>query len=295
MWSSARGVIDGAWTAIWSAAFRVAALVRPAATSRWQSPGGQRVLVIAPHPDDEVAGCAGTLVRHRDAGDVVAVVHVSDGRGSRAGGRGPDQMAACRKLEAQAAAAALGIEWEWLGLREWEWQDEELPPRLCALFAGRRPHIVYAPSRIDYHPEHVRVATAVAAALAAQSAPPPTVRVYQIQVPLTRLLVNLVVPVGTNAPQAEAAFRAYQSQAGSLDRCRRLRRYAAAAHGEAEGAEVFWELSAAAYIAVHAAPARRSPTAIYRGVRRLAVTDGLAFLRGRGERVRLHRQASGGS
>src|SRR5688500_13357690 len=48
------------------------------------SPGGLRVLVVAPHPDDEVAGCAGTILLHRGAGDAVTVLKATDGRRSRA-------------------------------------------------------------------------------------------------------------------------------------------------------------------------------------------------------------------
>src|SRR5262245_2441565 len=43
-------------------------------------PGGQRVLVLAPHPDDEVIGCGGTLYKHTRAGHAVTVVYMTDGR-----------------------------------------------------------------------------------------------------------------------------------------------------------------------------------------------------------------------
>src|SRR5215831_18965255 len=38
-----------------------------------------RVLVVAPHPDDEVLGCGGTMARHAAAGDEVHVVVVTRG------------------------------------------------------------------------------------------------------------------------------------------------------------------------------------------------------------------------
>ena len=39
---------------------------------------GKRVLVFAPHPDDETIGCGGSLV-HALAGDPVKVVILTDG------------------------------------------------------------------------------------------------------------------------------------------------------------------------------------------------------------------------
>ena len=40
---------------------------------------GTRILVLAPHPDDEVFGCAGAIMRHVAAGDSVRVAVVTDG------------------------------------------------------------------------------------------------------------------------------------------------------------------------------------------------------------------------
>ena len=37
-----------------------------------------RILVLAPHPDDEVFGCGGAIMRHVDRGKPVQVIVVSD-------------------------------------------------------------------------------------------------------------------------------------------------------------------------------------------------------------------------
>jgi LmbE family N-acetylglucosaminyl deacetylase len=41
------------------------------------------ILIIAAHPDDEVLGCGGTIIRHVDSGDEVNVLFMSDGVTSR--------------------------------------------------------------------------------------------------------------------------------------------------------------------------------------------------------------------
>ena len=66
------------------------------------------VLVIAPHPDDEVLGCGGSIVRHVEAGRVVHVLYLTSGeRGSPH--HTPEQLLPIRESEAVNAAQELGI------------------------------------------------------------------------------------------------------------------------------------------------------------------------------------------
>lgn len=47
-------------------------------------PAGSRAVVVAPHPDDEVLGCAGLLMELAQAGRDILLIAVSDGEGSHA-------------------------------------------------------------------------------------------------------------------------------------------------------------------------------------------------------------------
>jgi LmbE family N-acetylglucosaminyl deacetylase len=285
-----RSVASGLET-IWRGAARAAGAFGRFSPARWRSDGGRRVLVVAPHPDDEIA-CGGAILLHRRAGDQVHIVHVTDGRGSRALGLGPEEMARRRRLEAAAAARVLGIEGgasHWLGLREWEWENGTLVGALDELLRRIRPHIVYAPSRVDFHPEHIRVAQCLSQAIGGAGLDAPLVRVYQVQVPLTPLLVNLVAPIDAVADRLGGVVECYETQTGSIARCLRMKRYGAAFYPiGARLVEEFWQLEPRAYQAVQAAAALDHG---FRGLRARPSSDPLSYLSGLPARRRLRRQA----
>jgi len=277
-----------AFEQLWHGAFAVAGKLGRPSVRAWSSAGGQDVLVLAPHPDDEAIGCGGTVLRHIAAGDRVTIAIATDGR--RAGGLpDPSQMAARRRIEASDAAALLRVtKLEWLGLPEGDWDAGQLRDALVALLARHPAHVIYAPSRVDFHPEHHKVAHALALAL--QSWPdaqdPPVLRVYQVQVPLTAVLVNLVSDLASVREASDAALRAHASQIGSIECTFRRRRYSALLHGIDGEAEEFWELSAASYVELHRDP---PPTwqGHYRGLRHFPLTDPLSWWVGIDERRKL--------
>lgn len=113
----------------------------------WRPPQG-RVLVLAPHPDDETIGCGGCLLLHRRQGDPVKVVFLTDGAAG-----GPPAL---RRAEARRAARVLGVR----ALEFWGYPDGALAGvpglsrRLRELLEQERPDIVYRTSASDPHPDH---------------------------------------------------------------------------------------------------------------------------------------------
>lgn len=109
------------------------------------------VLVVAAHPDDEVLGCGGSIVRHVEAGDRVRVLIVAEGVTSRQLQRDRDQVTPELSVLAHAAEKAGSI----LGVESVELLD--LPDnRLDSL--DRLDLIKTIEKRIDsYHPQVVYV------------------------------------------------------------------------------------------------------------------------------------------
>ncbi|WP_236705440.1 PIG-L deacetylase family protein, partial [Frankia sp. ACN1ag] len=75
------------------------------------TPAPPAVVVVAPHPDDEVLGVGGLLVRLHGLGAAITVVAVTDGDASHPGSPtlAPAELARRRIAEQHAALTALGL------------------------------------------------------------------------------------------------------------------------------------------------------------------------------------------
>lgn len=125
-----------------------------------------RVLVLAPHMDDDVFGCGGTMHRHVLSGSCVTVVYLTDGRT----GHGPfppgytsadkkaaeDALVERRKQETTLALKILGIQRSvFMDCREGRlldnggWADQ-----LGRLIDETSPQEIYLPSLMDDHEDH---------------------------------------------------------------------------------------------------------------------------------------------
>ncbi|HEX8598110.1 MAG TPA: PIG-L family deacetylase [Chloroflexia bacterium] len=273
----------------WVAGFTLAGVLLRPSVRRIVPGGSERVLVIAPHPDDETLGCGGTIARHAGAGDRVCVLVVTDGGSSRAGGIGRDEMRRLREMEARRAVAALGrIELLQLGLPEGSWSPGDLQERLEDLLQRERPTIIYAPSGGDFHPEHVKVAQVLARTLhALRYVTHPKIRIYELQVPLTPVLADVAVEVGSWAAEKKArALAQYETQQGSFGWVPRHAKYLRSLYRTTEPVEVFWELASESYSRLMRFSVESGK---YRSIRLRPFGDGLAWLVGLNERRRLKR------
>lgn len=118
---------------------------------------GRAVLALSPHPDDEIVGAGGTLLRLVRAGARVTLIQATDGSDSWALRRAPnDVRRTVRMAEARAVAQAAGIE------RLIEWREDNrsfqrtdaLVERLAGLLRELAPALVFTPFLTDAHGDH---------------------------------------------------------------------------------------------------------------------------------------------
>ncbi|MEO8056400.1 MAG: PIG-L deacetylase family protein [Acidobacteriota bacterium] len=126
----------------------------------------RRVLVLAPHPDDEVFGCGGALADLASRGATIDVLLVTDGAAGA-----PDEprrrtIAARRADESRAALALLGgaaVHEGGLPDRGLGGRTKELERLVASWLAQAAPDLVFCPSPVETHPDHRAVAYALLA------------------------------------------------------------------------------------------------------------------------------------
>lgn len=278
----------------WTLAFKCAGCLLCPAARRRIPDGTERVLVVAPHPDDETLGCGGTIALHQMSGDAVCVVVVTDGGSSRAGRLSRREMVDVRRKEAEAAMSALApsVRLVFLGLQEGTWTRNELELRLLDVIEQFRPTLIYTTSCVDFHPQHIMVAEGLAGTLYSSPHASRVVRVYEVQVPLTPVLANVIVDVGSVMRRKVRAISRYESQFGSFAWVERHRRYLRTLYGNRGPVEVFWELEPEQFCRVMSR--YREVHMRFRGIRVRPVSDGLAWVVGLNGRKKLKRLAGSG-
>ena len=196
------------------------------------------VLVLAPHPDDEVFGCGGAIALHVKNGHRVCVVILTDGA--------LYADSDVRQRESVAAAQLLGY-----GTPEfWGFPDggmcysDELAQRLADRIAQCGADLVYAPSPLEYHPDHQQTQLLAAEAVR-RSAPDVRLACYEVGAPLRP---NVLLDITAELETKEAAMRCFASQQehqnylGHIQALNFYRTYTLGA--EVKSAEAFWVVPA---------------------------------------------------
>jgi len=122
----------------------------------------QRVLVMAPHSDDEVIGVGGCLALHQRAGsDVLVAIVTSDSTAA------PGTTAARRMIEAEAVADLLGFRATFLEYPDGavSRHEDRLAEDIARLLREHQPDVVFAPFPSDHHRDHQAVAAATSLGL----------------------------------------------------------------------------------------------------------------------------------
>jgi len=125
----------------------------------------RRIIVFAPHPDDETWGCGGTIAKKLREGYKVLIVVMTDGRYAFKKVLGidsdptPEELKEIRKEEVKRAVKILGVPEENLVFLnfidgELEKHEKEAEEKVVEILSENNPSEIYIPYKKDSHPDH---------------------------------------------------------------------------------------------------------------------------------------------
>jgi len=174
---------------------------------------GERLLVLAPHPDDEVIGCGGLVALHLREGRKVHVAVATDG--AQAGD------AAQRESESRAALALLGdVTIDFLRFPDRNLSGQrELDDRISAILREWKPDLIAVPSPLEIHPDHIALSRAFCDLIARDASlfadlAVARVAFYEVSAPLRP---NALVDITSVSDAKYAAIEAHESQSAIHD------------------------------------------------------------------------------
>jgi LmbE family N-acetylglucosaminyl deacetylase len=202
---------------------------------------GTKVLVLAPHPDDETIGCGGSLCLHRKAKDPVKIIFLTNGaKGDLTGKREKETIVAMRKREAIEACEEMGV----TDLEFWGFEDRGLAEAdgvlayIIDLLKTFRPGVVYSPSLWEFHPDH-RAASFLLCKAASRCAFDFDILFYEVGQPLRPNCLVDITPVldtklrATQAYRSQLEIKPYGEIISALNRFRSLTLSSSVTHAEA--------------------------------------------------------------
>lgn len=205
---------------------------------------GIRVLVLAPHPDDEVFGCGGTMMLLAAAGARLTCVVLTDGAGRSVD---PEDTVRIREAESCAAAAVLNV----ASPKFWRLPDGklgdqlELKSRLHEFIDRTGCELLLLPSAFERHPDHYALSV-LATTVARNLEAPIELAFYEVGEPLaftTLVDISTVLSRKIDAMrcfQSELRFQPYDKQIEGLNRYRSY----TATSPSAQAAEAFLVIQA---------------------------------------------------
>jgi LmbE family N-acetylglucosaminyl deacetylase len=197
-------------------------------------PQGERIVVLAPHPDDETLGCGGAVrlligtrkkvkvvfLTSGDKGDPDQEAYPIPGCSGQHGGTRVTDYALMREREAEKALGVLGVsEYEFLRFpdRGIHGAYKDVLQRLLKIVEEFAPDAIYAPSMVELNPDH-RAAAALSMEIqrrymrsSADSDSPAPIRIvfYEITTPLRP---NILVDITSVYGRKKRALKRYRSQ-----------------------------------------------------------------------------------
>jgi hypothetical protein len=158
---------------------------------------GKKILVLAPHVDDETIGLGGTLFKHKKNHSSMVLLYLTDGSGSTSS-LSEEEVIRARKEEGERVKNLYGFNRLYF-LDEKDGQlssdKEELIKNLVEILEKENPDIIYTPFLIDGHKDHVETTKSLIKALEKWNSEFENIYMYEVNCPIDPIIVNCISPM----------------------------------------------------------------------------------------------------
>ena len=172
----------------------------------------KQVLVLSPHPDDDVFGLGGTITKLISTGAEISVAYFCDGSGGVAevGGKRNLDLIELRRNEAKKAGEILKIsEQVFFGYPDGKLSaGTSVNLALDDLIKRVKPDIIFVPSFLDNHPDH-RAVNEILINVLSQEKFEGGIWAYEVWTPI---FANRIVNITSNIETKKQAMATQKSQ-----------------------------------------------------------------------------------
>ncbi|HJP17142.1 MAG: hypothetical protein CMD96_06960 [Gammaproteobacteria bacterium] len=212
----------------------------------------KKVLVVAPHPDDDVLGCGGTLFVLKERGYYGETIFLTNGK--KSGAVESDEISTTRRNEALKGSEKLGIKKShFLGYHDFRLKpDKNAVNFVLSRLNEIKPDMVFTPFFMENHSDH-RATAKILALAANQYNGDFLCCCYELW---STLIPNYIVDITPFMERKISAIKCHESQTNEtdlIDLARGLNRYRAIVSGQPfQYAEAFFAVSKKKYISLSA-------------------------------------------
>ncbi len=211
----------------------------------------QKVVVLAPHMDDETIGLGGTIRRHVESGAEVHCIFSTDGASSESD-LPKEELSRMRKLEMEKVNTVLNMEQiHYMDLPDGHVESNELSQqKLLNLLEQIDPELIYCTPFVDAHPDHTATSALLTDTLKKWKKKDVIIRLYEINCPIPPNEINCVIDISSTYDTKKQAIDMFESQVIAFDGFLELNRLKANLVKDSSvlAAEGFIQLSPQAFI-----------------------------------------------
>jgi len=199
-----------------------------------------KILVIAPHQDDEVIGCGGSILKHGKSGGATEIVFCTNDSQER----NEETKNACRILNSNVNHF-LNFE-----IRSLYSNQNKLSERFTDLFEKISPDIIFMPFIIDNHQDHIAVSKAFVKSYKKRKINS-LIYAYSVWTPL---IPNVIADISDVWNEKQKAIECYKTQTATRDYVKMassIAQYWSVVKGAGAGyCEVFLKAGAKQYVSL---------------------------------------------